>query len=140
MSKSKRQKYKPESFETAKPNGHYSRMYDDMVDSTAFKALSSSARTVLIVLKRQFKGNYTGNTIRCPYKDIQAYGLNSTTIKRALSDLEQKGFIKIERGARQTADKNLYRQPNEYTFIDAWKNYSAERQPVGKYKGKNSTS
>lgn len=133
-SKVKLNKYSPESFETSKPNEHFTRFYDSMITSDAFMALTSSARTVFLILKLQFKGNYTGNTVTCPYATIQKYGLNTTTIKKAILDLEEKGFIKIEYGARQTRDKELKRQPNKYKFIDSWKTYSGEKRLVGKKK------
>lgn len=121
--KRKANKYKPESFETGKADDSYTRFYNSMIDSSAYKSLSSSARTVLMVLKRQYKGNYTGDTVVCPYHDIQQYGLNTRTIKRAIMELEEKGFIKITYGTRQAKDCNARRQPNEYKFIGDWKNY-----------------
>lgn len=124
-SKTKRNKYSPESFETSKPNGHWVRFYADMLNSEAYKTLSHKARTALIVLKLQYKGNFTGSTVVCPYKEFQQYGMNTTTIKKALMELEEKGFVKISYGARQI-NGNLHRQPNEYEFIDAWKSYSGK--------------
>lgn len=135
-SKAKRNKYSPEAFETSKPNEHYTRLYDSMLTSEAFMALTSSARSVLLILKLQFKGNYTGNTVICPYSTIQKYGLNTTTIKNALLDLSEKGFIEIEYGTLQMKGKELKRQPNKYKFIDAWKSYSREKKLIGKYKAK----
>lgn len=121
----KRQRYAPECFETSKPSEHYTRFYDSMIDSVAYKKLSSSARTVLMILKRQYKGNFSGDTVICRYLDIQEYGMNTRTIKRALCDLEEKGFIKITYGTKQSSG-NLHRTPNEYKFISDWQKYPSK--------------
>lgn len=127
MGKKRRNKYEPKPFEIANTslndNEHYTRFYDSLINSVAFKQLSNPARTVLMILKYQYKGDYTGDTIICPYTYIQQWIGNTKTIKNALEELEEKGFIRIIHGTRQSADKELYRTPNQYQFITDWRNY-----------------
>lgn len=125
MNKSKAQ-YKALAFESSQ-NGHdrYTRIYSSMFESVAWKSLSHASRTVYFELKSQYRGNYTGTTIKCPYSVfIQKYGMNSNTVSKALSELEAKGFIKIERGTKQCKNTSLHRQPNEYTFSSDWKKFN----------------
>ena len=120
----KKQRYEAQPFESAKDREHYTPFYDSMIDSEKFKKLSSSARTVLLVLKRQYKGNYSEYaTVVCPYSELNQYGLQNKTIRKALDELEQSGFIVTERGTRQCCG-NLHRNPNRYKFVDKWWNDS----------------
>lgn len=122
-------KYKPEAFETKRSSDHFTRLYDSMLESDAFKSLTHAARTVYLILKLQYRGSFTGATVICPYKEFQSYGMNTATVRKALSDLEQYGFIRIEHGTRQYKDSNLKRQPNEYTFSDKWQEYRKDKPP-----------
>lgn len=117
----RKKNYKPESFESKASGERYIRLYESMLTSDAYKDLSHSARTVYTILKLQYKGDYTGNTVKRRYKDFQEYGMNTSTIKRALVDLENHGFIKIKYGTKMTRDTGLRKQMNEYTFVSDWK-------------------
>ena len=125
MSK-KSTKYKPLPFETARPHDHYSRIYDDMIYSEAYKSLSHAARTAYMILKAQYRGNYTGNSVICPYREFKQFGMGTQTVNNALSDLENKGFIQIKHGTKQAKGSHLNRQPNEYIFSDKWKDCKKE--------------
>lgn len=116
--------YDPRPFETTSKST-YTRIYDDMLMSDAFRSLGNPARFVYLLLKSEYKGNYTGNTVTCPYSTMKPYGMNTKTIKRALLELEEKGFIEIEYGTRQF-DGNLRRDRNKYTFSDKWKEYKRD--------------
>ncbi len=115
---SKKKKYAPQRWETP-VDGTYTRLYEYMLKSDAWKDLNHASRTVYLVLKMQYKGDLTGNTIKCPYKDFKRdYGMSSSTVKNAIADLENHGFIRCASGILVT--KNLHREPNEYTFTDDW--------------------
>lgn len=122
MSKRKKPKYVAERFESAKlGEEHYFTLYDSVIDSPLFKSLSNSARTVYLVIRRQYKGNYSGKTVECPYRVFAEYGLQNKTVSRAIAELEESGFIEVERGTIQCAkNKNLRRQPNRYTLSSRW--------------------
>lgn len=111
-------KYEPERWETPISNNHYTRLYDLMLTSEAWKDLSHSARSLYPLLKMQHRGSISGRTIKCPYSYLKEYGMNSTTIRNAIRDLERHGFIKCVSGTLVT--KNLHRQPNEYEFVSDW--------------------
>ena len=114
----KKKKYEPERWETPISDDHFTRLYDHMMKSEAWKDLKHSSRSVYTLLKMQYKGNYTGHIIKCPYSYFQDYGMSTTTIKNAVRDLEEHGFIRCKVGTLVT--KNLHRQPNEYEFSSDW--------------------
>ena len=115
----KKKNYKAEPGESVTTSDHFTRLYDTMITSEAFRDLRHSSRTVFLILKMQYKG--IGDTVKCPYADFKEYGLNSTTVKRAIADLEEHGFIKTEYGVLVT--KNLHREPNEYRFTSDWREW-----------------
>lgn len=126
MSSTKRNKdkYRPQSFETCGGNHpRFMRLFEDMINHPNFKGLSSSAKVVYMILKAQWRGeSYSGSSVECPYSTFRSFGLASKTIGRATKELEDAGFIRIERGTIQTSKNNyLRRQPNLYTFTDRWK-------------------
>ena len=115
----RKKKRVPETFESCgKSNEHFTALYDSMIESAAYKSLSSSARTVYTVIKSKYRGDFTGNEITCPYAVFEEYGLQHTTVKRALDDLENAGFIEVERQGFTT--KNLHREPNIYRLSSRW--------------------
>ena len=117
----RKKRYTPEHFETTASSEHFTRLYDSMLKSEAWKDLNHASRTVYLVLKMQYKGDFSGKTIQCPYKVFQEYGMNTSTIRSALRGLEEHGFIKVEHGVMVT--RNLHREPNEYTFISDWQQW-----------------
>lgn len=136
MRKSKKTQYQAQPFESSQ-NGHdrYMRLYESMFSSDAWRSLSHASRTVYLIIRNQYKGNFTGNTLICPYSVFQKYGMNNTTIKKCISELERKGFIEVKSGTRQCTSKNLHRTPNEYTLIGKWKDYvpsESEKRIIGK--------
>lgn len=141
MGKKKKYLYEPDRWETPVSNNHYTRLYDLMLTSDAWKDLSHSARSLYPLLKMQYRGNNSGRTIQCPYSYLKEYGMNSTTIKNAIRDLEEHGFIKCVPGVHIT--KNLHRQPNEYEFISDWidwkKGTTKKRELPDKLKELNQT-
>lgn len=137
MSRGKKQErklYAPLSAETYHHTGHqhYTRLYDDFLQSKPWKQLSHAARSVYLVIKMNYKGHYTGNDLTCTYRQFKEYGMNSTTVKRALRELEESGFIDIE--LQQMVNRNLHRAPTIYRLSDRW--HTNEELREGRKPGK----
>lgn len=99
---------------------HFVALYSDMLVSEIYCKLSSAAKEVYTLIRLQYKGDYSGNTVKCPYNTFQKkYGMRRSTVSRALTELESFGFIDILRGG-------LRHMPNEYTFSEAWKTRTIE--------------
>ena len=120
----KKQKSPPPAFATGGTwHTHYTVMFDDQFDSAAYKALSANAKHVYGIIRRQYKGSYTGDRIICSYKKFEKYGVRRETAARAIEQLEAYGFIDITRGG-------LGHVPNEYRLVDRWKSLSDPEQMI----------
>lgn len=113
MARKKRNTSSP-SFAT-KPYGsnHFTPIYDDQLNSPAFISLSAVAVRVYLILRQEYKGDYTGNKVKCPYDTFTAKGVSRNSISKAIRMLEALGFITCERGG-------LGHQPSIYRFSDNW--------------------
>lgn len=120
----KAEQYRPQPFESSMGGSeHFTRIFDSMLKHQSFKNLSSSARSVYLILKLQYRGESfsTGSKVVCPYRTFNEYGIQNKTASRALTELEKAGFIRIERGTKQTGkNPNLYRNPSIYHFVSDW--------------------
>lgn len=123
----KKGNYKPQKWEhrDGYRSNHFTRMYDSMLHSPAWLALSDSAKWQYTVIKSQYKGGYqqtdgSGNAmVKCPYNDIQKAGIKSNeTVSNNFKQLEAFGFI--------TASHNGFKVANQYKFSDKWKEISDE--------------
>ena len=111
----KKQKDPPPKFATGGTwHTHYLVLFDDLLNSPAYIALSAHAKEAYTILLQEYKGRYSGNTVVCPYSTFKAKGVRGNTLSRALLQLETFGFIEVEHGG-------LEHQPSRYTFIDKWK-------------------
>ena len=107
----------PPSFATIRgtwESNPYCQFFHDMLDSPAYIALSSSAKEAYTILREEYKGPFSGSTVKCTYATFKSKGMRANTVSRALLMLEVFGFIKVEHGG-------LEHQPNKYTFSDGWK-------------------
>lgn len=111
----KKRRAPPPSFMTAQPHKGFVQMFNDQLDSPAFKSLSPVARSIYLILRQQYKGGYTGNDIICPYTTFIENGISRNSIPDNLHMLEAMGFITYEHGG-------LYHIPNLYHFTSDWKN------------------
>lgn len=93
---------------------HHVILFDDMLDSPAYLSLSAHAKEAYTILMQEYKGNYTGSTVICPYSTFKKKGVRPNTLSRALLQLEIFGFVEIEHGG-------LEHQPSRYKFISKWK-------------------
>lgn len=92
---------------------HFTPFFDDQIDSKAYIALSASAKEVYTIIRRQYKGDYSGDVIKCPYSTFEKYGIRRETVARSIDQLEAFGFISVERGG-------LAHQPSKYNLIAKW--------------------
>jgi len=107
----------PPAFATRKgtwEKNHYVMLFDDLLDSPAYISLSSSAKVTYTILMQEYKGEFTGSKVICPYSTFEKKGMRANTLSTALLQLEVFGFIKVDRGG-------LEHRPNIYHLVDDWK-------------------
>lgn len=98
------------------PRGHSLRIYDEVFDSAAFAALSSTDILVYLALLRELRGSNNGN-LSLPIARAQRYGIKShVTLARSLRALRAVGLIaRVRHGG---ADKDGERQCSLYRITD----------------------
>ena len=121
----KKRNYKAEPWASITTSDKFVSLYRTMLNSEAYKDLRHASRTVYTILRLQHQG--VGDTVKCPYVTFKEYGLDSSTVKRALTDLEEHGFIKVTYGVLVT--KNLHKDANEYQFVTGWREWKKEQNP-----------
>lgn len=109
--------------------GQYHRLPADVVKSDAYRALSFSARALLVDMLLQFRGNNNGN-LTLAHKIMEPLGWAKSTLLRARKELEDSLLIEVTRpGGRHRC--TLYRlsfisqQKHGFTEYpsDAWRNF-----------------
>ena len=88
-------------------------MFYDQINSPAFICLNPVAKVMYLILRQEYKGDYTGNDIVCPYNTFVEKGISRNSIADNLRQLEALGFVTLENGG-------LYHQPNHYHFTNGW--------------------
>ncbi len=86
----------------------------NLMRSPAYKALKPTSIAVYLQILYGHNGSNgsPSDPIYCPYSRI---GLAPATIKKAIDELEEKGFIKcVERGG-------LYQKANGYALLQQWR-------------------
>lgn len=98
------------------PRGHSLRIYDDVFDSPAFAALSSTDIRVYLALLRELRGSNNGN-LSLPIARAQRCGIKShVTLARSLRALRAVGLI--DRVRHGGADKDGERECSLYRVTD----------------------
>ena len=124
MGKRKKTKDPPPKWKTSGDwHTRYVVLFTDMLDSSAYTALDAQARAVYQILVEQYKGNYTGDQVKCPYSTFEEHGIRRHVVSRALTQLECYGFIDIDSGG-------LGHRPNIYYFSDRWKEVSRSTENI----------
>ncbi|MEE1035228.1 MAG: hypothetical protein U0L06_11750, partial [Agathobacter sp.] len=72
----KKKKFPPSFATKSTSRTHFIQMYDDQLDSPAFIALSAVAVRMYMILRQEYKGNYTGNRVICPYDTFVKKGVS----------------------------------------------------------------
>lgn len=104
----------PKKWECISDHERFIRIFESMFESPAFRMLTPVATKVYLILKNEYRGNYTMNNIICPYSTFEENNISRNSISPALKLLEAMGFIDKEPG-------NLMRQPSKYHFSDRWR-------------------
>lgn len=118
MTKKKKNNIPPAKHATAGDwHTHFTPFFDDMIDSLAYITLSSKAKEVYMIIRKQYRGeSYSpGSIVKCPYSTLrEQYKIRNESIANAINELEIFGFIEVQRGG-------LEHRPSEYKLIDKWK-------------------
>ena len=115
MGRKKKGKSPPPRFATSGTwHTHHTIFFDDQLLSPAYKALTANAKEVYTILRMQYKGPYSGDSVKCPYSYFEQMGIRRETVSKSLEQLECLGFIDIDRGG-------LEHRPSEYKLTDRWK-------------------
>lgn len=101
------------------PRGGHTRMYWDIQDSAAWLALSYSAQSLYMAMRRKLRKTNNGN-IEATVSTMREHGFPSTaTLFKALRELEAVGLIaKTRQGgiARSSKECNLFRFTDLETY------------------------
>lgn len=129
----KRKSAPPPSFATrGYGSNHFTPFYDDQLQSPAFIALSAVAVRVYLILRAEYKGDFTGNKVICPYDTIVEKGVSRNSISKAIRMLEVLGFITCDRGG-------LGHQPTTYRFSTGWAKIGTKEEAEAKLTELNDT-
>lgn len=103
----------------ADPRGGHVRIYWEIIDSMAWRALAYSSQSLYVALRRKLKGTNNGN-ISAALGDMKHYGWRSpTTLANGLRELQAVGLIEATRqGGIARGEKfcSLYRFTDEPVF------------------------
>ena len=121
---SRKRKVIPLNFwETALEGGQsekgYCRLSASLLQSPAFKSLTSNERCVYIDMVSVAAGK---EVFSFPQAVYEHYGLTKITVIRAIKELQAAGFIKIRENNR------FQRKPNVYQFTKDWKQHNQKRE------------
>lgn len=100
-------------------HNHFTPFFDDQLNSLAYVNLSAHAKEAYTIIRQEYKGNYTGDKVICPYSTFASKGMRANTVSRAILQLECYGFISIDRGG-------LEHKPSVYHLIGDWKKIRTE--------------
>nr|CAA6811329.1 MAG: Unknown protein [uncultured Thiotrichaceae bacterium] len=89
---------------------HYLKLYDNLIESPAYRDLSTAARALLIEFARLYRPARNGGLSISTRKAIELLGVSKSTADRVFHELAAHGFIKLksneswqERKAREWA-------------------------------------
>ena len=100
------------------PNGRYVKVYTSLLNSPAYRVLSSSAKALFWDLREKINGTNNGN-ISAALSDMKHKGWTaSATLSKALYELRAVGLIRVTRAG---GFKQGTRVPNLYRFTDRFK-------------------
>ncbi|MBA7712518.1 hypothetical protein ES703_121495 [subsurface metagenome] len=102
------------------------RLFNELIDSKAWKELSCYARTVYIEIHRKYDGSNNGD-LSYTYREARKI-MSSKRFTKALKELVNNGLIDIIRSG------GLYKKPNIFGLSDRWKFYGQENFKIGKVK------
>lgn len=114
------------------PRGSWTKLYAEMIQCHAFRALSMSARCLMFDMKSMVKGTNNGS-IGAPLSVMKKqFGWSSSSaLSKALYELRAMGFIAI---TKQGGFKEGTRVTSLYRFTDlpVYEHKDSGRQPMGR--------
>jgi len=131
----KRRKYKPRSFESdGRPNDTSANIYESMLQSKAFKDLTTKQRELYVYAKGQRYGKKKPGKDYKDYPEFQgdelfylnfglvkAYGIytegNKGEFYKNIKALVEHGFIEVVSSGAKTHSKSIYR------YSDRWQTW-----------------
>lgn len=122
-----RQKWnnEPMAHERIGDSNKFVRLYESLLTSEPFKALSPEAKLLFLYIKREFVGSQNmkeKDTVKLPYEQIvELTGITRCRIRKRIEELEDFGFIEV------TTDWGKIRRINKYHFVSTWKNISVPK-------------
>lgn len=116
----------PRPWQTKNQHKHFTKLYDDLIGSIAFKTLSPQAKNLYIELASRYKNNFSDekfgvDCVVCPYSQLTHITLNTSSLRKYFKELEKHGFIDTKCGG-------LYRKCNVYHLSDRWQNYKGKNK------------
>ena len=138
------------------PSGKYAPMPLSVMDTPAWRALSSAAQALYPWLVMEFKGEQFNNNGKIRLSVRQAalkMGVSKDTAARAFYDLQAKGFIKVKKGGSlgisgmgkcpeyeitgRTLPENGRKANDDFKEWTEGKDFEIFRHAVKNHKGKN---
>lgn len=81
----------------ADPRGGHVRIYWEIIDSMAWRAVTPRTQSLYVLMRRRLTGNSNGN-ISATLGEMKAHGWNaSATLSKALRELQSVGLIAVTR-------------------------------------------
>lgn len=102
------------------------RLFNELIESKAWRELSCYARTIYIEIRYKYNGRNDKNLSYTYREGIKIMARNS--FAKALKELVNNGLIDIIRSG------GLYRKNNIFGLSDRWKFYGQENFKIGKFK------
>ncbi len=97
---------------------NYARLYNSLAKSPAWQDLKYSSQSFYMCLILMTRQDNLDQRVKCRFPETiyKKYGFNHSTANRATEELEDHGFISVERFKNKT--------PSRFTLIEDWKKWS----------------
>ena len=124
----KRPKYKHRNFESRTDQGKFTKVCDDMMQSSAWASLSLRQRGLYLELKSKYTQKVSGgqiisdnaDDISMPKSEAQKLYSELRTFRKDMDALIDRGFLRMVHCGFNTRTVNIY------GFSDRWKDYGTQ--------------
>ncbi|MEM8631095.1 MAG: helix-turn-helix domain-containing protein [Pseudomonadota bacterium] len=129
--------------------GQYVQLPYAMLRSLAWRSLSGTAMKVWCELHSRFNGSNNGQLFLSLNEASKTLGLGKSTVQRAFEDLQEKGFIVLEREGswyhRQAHEwrlttKSTHTRDGTITATNDWRSWQPEKTKRGPETGPSRSS
>ena len=112
----------------------YVKTHYEMVRSDAWRSLNGNALKVYFELRTRFNGYNNGQLSLSLKKGAELLGMSQSSVQRALKELEEKGFIKLQKqgmwyGRRASEYAVTDRQLNGVLPTNDWRRSTEKKKP-----------